>query len=143
MTFLIAIPENLASAASGLVDIGSTLSAANAAAAAPTTAMLAAAADEVSGAITGLFNTHALEYQILSAEAAAFNARFVAAMNAGAEWDANAEASAASSLQSMGQQVANIVSAATGRRGAVAAAAADPKSGDATAPGGSATSGTT
>ena len=35
MTFLIAIPENLASAASGLVDIGSTLSAANAAAARP------------------------------------------------------------------------------------------------------------
>jgi PE family len=48
------------------------------------------------GAIAGLFNSHALEYQSLSAEASAFHARFVAALTAGAQWYPGAEASSAS-----------------------------------------------
>jgi hypothetical protein len=45
MSYLVAVPEFVASAASDLSDIGSGLSAAHAAAAAPTTAVAAAAGE--------------------------------------------------------------------------------------------------
>ena len=45
MSSLIAVPEMLAAAATDVASIGSTISAANASAAAPTTGMLAAGAD--------------------------------------------------------------------------------------------------
>ena len=48
MSFVIAAPEFVSAAASDLAGIGSSLSAANAAASVPTTAVLAAAGDEVS-----------------------------------------------------------------------------------------------
>ncbi len=128
MSYVIAAPETLEAAAQYITGIGSTLGAANSAAAAPTSGLVAAAADEVSGAIAGLFNSHALEYQSLSAEASAFQARFVAALTAGAQWYAGAEASSASSLQSVGQQLAGMVNAATGRGGGAVRAAADSKS---------------
>ncbi len=51
MSFLIAAPEMLTAAAADIATIGSTISAADAIAAAPTTSVLAAAADEVSLAI--------------------------------------------------------------------------------------------
>jgi hypothetical protein len=60
---LVAVPEMFAAAASDLAGIGSTVSAANSAAAASTTAMLPAAADEVSAAIAALFGTFGQEYQ--------------------------------------------------------------------------------
>jgi len=53
MSYVIAGPEALTSAAADIAGIGSTLSAANAAAATPTTGILAAASDEVSTAIAG------------------------------------------------------------------------------------------
>jgi PE family len=59
--------------------IGSSLSAADAAATLPTTAVVAAAADEVSTAIASLFSGHVQQFQALSAQAAAFHARFVQA----------------------------------------------------------------
>jgi hypothetical protein len=77
MSYLVAAPEFLASAAMDLSNIGSTLSAANAAAATQTTGVLAAAEDEVSAAIASLFSGHAQAYQGLSAHAAAFHAQFV------------------------------------------------------------------
>ena len=55
MSYLVAAPEFLASAATDLSNIGSTLSAAKSAAAAPTTGVLAAAEDEVSAAVAALF----------------------------------------------------------------------------------------
>lgn len=64
-------------AASDLANIGSTLSAANAVAAAQTTAVQAAAADEVSTAIAALFGWHAQTYQSLSAQATSFHDQFV------------------------------------------------------------------
>ncbi|ESK76748.1 PE family protein [Mycobacterium tuberculosis variant bovis] len=67
----------LASAATDLAGIGSALSAANAAAAAPTTAMLAACADEVSAVVASLFARHAQAYQALSLQATAFHQQFV------------------------------------------------------------------
>ena len=130
MAFLIATPERLAFAASSLEDINSTLSAANAAATAPTTGILAAAADEVSDAIAELFNTQAFGYQLASAQASAFHARLVTALTAGADLYASAEAGGASSLQNVGQQLANLVNVATGRGGGPTAAADSP-SGDA------------
>ena len=51
MSYVIAAPEMIAAAATDLANIGSSLSEANAAAAAPTTGVLAAAEDEVSAAI--------------------------------------------------------------------------------------------
>jgi hypothetical protein len=54
MSFVLAAPEMLASAASDVAGIGSSLSAANAAAAAPTTGVVAAAGDQVSSEIASL-----------------------------------------------------------------------------------------
>ncbi len=92
MSFVIAVPEALLSAASDMAGIGSVLSAANAAAAGPTTALLAAAEDEVSAAIAAVFGSHAQEYQALSARAAAFHQQFVQAVTSGARLYASAEA---------------------------------------------------
>ena len=81
MSFVIAVPEFVASAATDLSNIGSGLSAANAVAAVPTTGVLAAAQDEVSAAIAALFSSHGQAYQSLSARAAAFHAEFVQALS--------------------------------------------------------------
>lgn len=54
MSYVLATPEMVAAAANNLAQIGSTLSAANAAALAPTTGVLAAGADEVSAAVASL-----------------------------------------------------------------------------------------
>ncbi|BBX75370.1 hypothetical protein MSHI_32760 [Mycobacterium shinjukuense] len=54
MSFVIAAPEALITAASEVAAIGSAISAANAAAAVPTTRLLAAGADKVSTAISAL-----------------------------------------------------------------------------------------
>jgi len=84
MSFVIAAPEMMTAAASDVASIGSTLSAANAAAAAPTSGIVAAAGDEVSAAIAALFSRHAQAYQALGAQAAAFHEQFVQALSAGA-----------------------------------------------------------
>lgn len=63
MSFVIAVPEALTMAASDLANIGSTINAANAAAALPTTGVVAAAADEVSAAVAALFGSYAQSYQ--------------------------------------------------------------------------------
>ena len=58
MSFVTASPEMMTAAATDLASLGSTLSAANTAAATRTTGVLAAAEDEVSAAISGLFSGH-------------------------------------------------------------------------------------
>jgi PE family len=92
MSFVIAVPELLGTAATDLAGVGSTLSAANAAAGAQTTGVLAAAEDEVSAAIAALFSAHGQGYQALSAQAAAFHDQFVRALTAGTASYAGAEA---------------------------------------------------
>ena len=82
MSFVIAAPEFMAAATTDLQNIGSAVSAANAAAAGPTTGMLAAGADEVSAAVASLFSGHGQAFQALSAQAAAFHAQFVRALSA-------------------------------------------------------------
>jgi hypothetical protein len=54
MSFVIAAPEYLATAATDLENLGATLRAADVAAAGPTTQLLAADADEVSAAVAAL-----------------------------------------------------------------------------------------
>src|ERR1700740_1612050 len=92
MSFVIAAPEALGAAASDLAGIGTTLSTATTAAAAPTTRLLAAGADEVSGAIASLFSSYAQDFQALSTQVAAFHDQFVQALNAAAGSYASAEA---------------------------------------------------
>ena len=113
MSFVIAAPEFVASAASDLAGIGSMIGEANAAAVAPTTAVVAAAGDEVSAAIASLFSSHAQAYQTLSAQAAAFHNQFVQLMNAGAGQYGAAEAANASPLQTVQQDLLNVVNGPT------------------------------
>jgi PE family len=77
MSFVTTQPEALAAAAGGLQGIGSALSAQNAAAAAPTTGVMPAAADEVSALTAAQFAAHAQMYQAVSAQAAAIHEMFV------------------------------------------------------------------
>ncbi|MGB9305344.1 MAG: PE-PPE domain-containing protein [Mycobacterium sp.] len=84
MSYVVATPDLLATAAEDLATIGSAVSAANAAAANSTTSLLAAAADEVSTGLAALFGAHGLEYQSISAQAAQFNERFVLGLAANA-----------------------------------------------------------
>jgi PE family len=99
MSFVIAAPETVAVAASDLGRIGSTISAANAAAAAPTTSVLPAAADQVSAAISSFLGRYAQGYQALGAQLAAFHNEFVQLLGGGAQQYAAAEAANASALQ--------------------------------------------
>jgi PE family len=98
MSFLVASPQVLADAASDLAGLGSAISTANAAAAAPTTALVPAAADDVSAAIAALFSAHGQGFQQLSAQAAAFHERFVQSLTASANTYATAEANAVQTL---------------------------------------------
>ncbi|WP_459758582.1 PE family protein, partial [Mycobacterium riyadhense] len=92
MSFVFTMPELLGTAAMDLAGLGSTLSTANAVAAATTTEILAAAEDEVSVAIAALFSGHAQGYQAASAQAAVFHTEFVQALTAGASAYSSAEA---------------------------------------------------
>jgi hypothetical protein len=84
MSFVVAAPDFLTSAAADLAGIGSQLSEASAAAAAPTSTLLPAAGDEVSAAIAALFAEHGQAYQGLSAQAAAFHTQFVESLTGAA-----------------------------------------------------------
>ena len=76
MSFVAAQPTELTAAAENLAGIGSALAAQNIAAAAPTTGVLPAAADEVSALTAAQFATHAEMYQAISAQAAAIHQAF-------------------------------------------------------------------
>jgi hypothetical protein len=107
MSFVIAAPEVVTAAAGNLAGIGSTLGEATAAAAAPTTGVAAAAADEVSIALSEIFGTYGRQFQALSAQASAFHNEFVSLLNGGAAAYLSAEAANA------GQTLANATSAPT------------------------------
>src|SRR6202020_3472260 len=77
MSFVTTQPELLGSAALSLQGIGSSMTAGNAAAAAPTTGVVPAAADEVSALTAAQFAAHAEMYQAVSAQAAAIHEMFV------------------------------------------------------------------
>jgi hypothetical protein len=105
MSYVIAAPEMMTAAATDLATIGSNVSAAHAAAAARTVAVLPAAADEVSAGIAQLFSQHAANYQALGGQAAAFNGQFVQHLTAGAFSYASIEAAITSFLQDVNGNV--------------------------------------
>ncbi|MBX9979116.1 MAG: PE family protein, partial [Mycobacterium gordonae] len=76
MSFLLAEPQGMVAAAADIEAIGATLSAASAAAATPTSSLLAAAGDEVSAAIANLFGTFGSEYQDVVTQFEAFHNEF-------------------------------------------------------------------
>jgi hypothetical protein len=93
MSFVTAQPEALSAAATSLQGIGSGVSAQNAAAAAPTTGVVPAAADEVSALTAAQFVAHAQLYQAVSAQAAAIHQAFVNTLGTSAASYASTEAS--------------------------------------------------
>ncbi len=86
MSFVVTAPETVVTAASQLTGIGSAIEAANAAAAALTTRLLPAAADEVSAGIAALMSTHAQEYQLLGGQLATYHDQLVQALDRTAGW---------------------------------------------------------
>ncbi len=84
MSFVSTQPAELTAAADNLQGIGSTMTAQNAAAAAPTTGVIPAAADEVSALTAAQFATHAEMYQAIGAQAAAIHEMFVNTLGASA-----------------------------------------------------------
>ncbi|MGV7254689.1 PE family protein [Mycobacterium persicum] len=85
-------PELVTTAAQDLAAIHSTLGEASVTAAGPTTALAAAAEDEVSAGIAALFGAFGREYQLVSSQAQAFHERFVNVLNASAGAYRSAEA---------------------------------------------------
>ena len=98
MSYVLAAPEMMTSAATDLATIGSDVNAAHTAAAAPTVALVPAAADEVSATIAHLFSQHAQGFQALAGQAAAFHEQFVGNLKASAGAYTSAEAAHAAAL---------------------------------------------
>jgi hypothetical protein len=92
MSYVTALPAILASAAGELQSIGSAVAAGNTAAAAPTTGVVPAAADEVSALTAAHFAAHAALYQELSHQATAIHELFVSTLATSAGSYAAAEA---------------------------------------------------
>jgi|GEM_PF-612272 len=92
MSFVTAAPDLVEAAAQDLAGIRSSLMEASASVAVPTTGVVPAAADEVSAGVAALFGNFGKEFQAVSAQAQAFHAEFVNAMNAGAAAYASTEA---------------------------------------------------
>ena len=84
MSFVTTQPEALSAAAANLAGIGTTMSAQNSAAAAPTTGVVPAAADEVSALTATQFAVHAQMYQAIGAQAEAIHQLFVSTLGTSA-----------------------------------------------------------
>jgi hypothetical protein len=121
MTYLLAEPELMAAAAADVEQIGSAINAANAAAAGPTSGLIAPAADEVSAAITKVFGQYGQEYQAVVAQAAVFHNQFTRALAAAGGAYVAAEAAASNALGGSGA-----AGAAATTTSAAASALTDP-----------------
>jgi hypothetical protein len=99
VSFVTTQPEALTAAAGTLQVLGSGMAAGSAAAAAPTTSVVPAAADEVSALTAAQFATHGQLYQAISAQAAAIHEMFVNTLGASAaSYEAAEAANAAAAL---------------------------------------------
>jgi PE family len=98
MSFVTVATGAVSEAAKTLEGIGSGLSSARTAAAAPTAGIAAAAQDEVSAAIAKLFSGFGQEFQAVSAQAQAFHDQFVSTLGAGSNQYAIAEANTQQAL---------------------------------------------
>lgn len=98
MSFVVTAPEAVSAAAGDLAAIGSTLHRAAATAASPTTGIAAAAADEVSIAISQLFGRYGQEFQTVSNQMAALHTEFIQTLHRSAEAYFGTEITAAAQL---------------------------------------------
>ncbi|ORW50296.1 hypothetical protein AWB90_07045 [Mycobacterium paraense] len=131
MSYLVAVPDLVQGAAQELVGIRSSLGEAAAAAAAPTTGIVAAAQDEVSMAVASLFGDLGGRFQALSAQAQAFHAEFVRLLTAGADAylgteaaNAAAAAAAPAAIPTGGQIISQAVTGFESQLAALAAGGA-------------------
>jgi PE family len=92
VTFVTTNPDVLQGAASSLSGIGDSMTARNAAAAAPTTGLAPAASDLVSAMTAAQFGQQGVAYQTLAAQATEVHEQLVAALRSGAGAYALAEA---------------------------------------------------
>jgi PE family len=91
MSFVFAALDGVTGAAGNLAGIGTALGDATSAAASLTTSIEAAAADDVSIAISQMFGAYGKQFQALSAQAAEFHNTFVSLLNGGAAAYLNAD----------------------------------------------------
>jgi hypothetical protein len=99
MSFVNTRPELLAAAAGQLQSIGAAMAAENTAAAAPTTGVIPAAADEVSALTAAQFAAHAELYQTIGAQATAIHEQLVNTLGISANSYATTEAANAASAR--------------------------------------------
>jgi hypothetical protein len=125
MSFQVA-PDSVQAAAQNLANIHSTLQDSSASVAAPTTAVAAAAEDDVSAGVAAYFSSFGQEYQVLSAQAQEFHAQFVDLLSSGA--GAYLSTEVANAQQALASQVTapvqSLLGAAAGAGSGAASAAA-------------------
>ncbi|EPQ46549.1 PE family protein [Mycobacterium sp. 012931] len=139
MTYVITQPDILTTAAADIADIRSAIGMANAAAASPTTAMMAAAGDEVSQLIAKLFSAYGQECQAVITDAAVFHDHFAATLAAAGSVYTQAEAAGAATLSQALTTLSSPIRALLGgtaasTSGAMAAAAPMPQPGTRSTP---------
>jgi hypothetical protein len=98
MSYVTVVPDMLAAAATDVAGVGSMVNAAHAAAAAPTVAVIPAAADQVSTAISQLFSQFGANYHAKAGQATAFLNEFVQNLAASGGSFAGAELANVASL---------------------------------------------
>jgi hypothetical protein len=113
MSFLTTIPEELLAAAAQLEGVGSSLAAQNAGAAAPTTAVAPAAADQVSTIQAAIFGTYGTIYQQIAAQAQEVQQQFVQTLGLSSGTYTATEAANAADATPADQISAFITNAAT------------------------------
>ncbi|CAM3277315.1 PE family protein [Mycobacterium intermedium] len=98
MAYVVADPAWMTTAASDLATIESDVSAARLVAAARTTSVVPAAADEISAAIANLMSTHALDFQAMMQNASTFHEQFTHNINAAAASYSSTESASAAAI---------------------------------------------
>jgi PE family/PPE-SVP subfamily C-terminal region len=127
MSFVTTQPEALAYAAGKLQTLGSAMAAESAAAAAPTTGVAPAAADEVSALQAAIFGAYGSLYQSVSAQASAIHEMFVHTLGASSGSYATTEsANSAATASPLSGGISGLFSSAGN---AASAASADPPPG--------------
>ncbi len=92
MSFVVADPNALASASGSMLNIGFGMASSSSAAAAPTTGVVPAAVDPVSGLTAARFAAHGSLFQAISAQAALIHDQLVATLGNNAAGYAATEA---------------------------------------------------
>src|SRR5271156_177605 len=134
MSFVTTQPEALTAAASALQTLGTAMAAQNTAAAAPTTGVIPAAADEVSALQAAQFGAYGTWYQQVSAQAAAIHQMLVNTLNTsagsyGETEAANQTATGSTSLSGLLGGLTGSGTSSSAVSGAATTAAADPTTG--------------